>query len=69
MGSSDEELEVRITIGENEYFVQEKIIGRTTILLSYTEKLGNTSARIHFHKISGHTPYIFEIKVRLVEGK
>ena len=65
MDSSDEELEVGIIIGENEYLIHKKIVGRTPILISYTENQGNTSARIHFNKVSSYTPFVYEIKVKL----
>lgn len=65
MGSSGEELDVRITVGEKEYWIREKVTGRKEFSLPYIEETGKSSVRIRFDKISGYTPRVFTIKVKM----
>lgn len=63
MEGAEEELNVRICIGEKAYTVCEKNAGRKEYCFPYTEENGADSVRIRFDKISGYTPCIFEMKV------
>ena len=63
-GSTGEMLEVRVTIGDEEHLVQEKICGRKKFVFPYAEKGGHGSVRIRFDKISGSTPCVFEIQIK-----
>ena len=62
LGSSGEELGACITIGNQEYILQEKLEGTKVFELPYEEKEGNASVRIRFDKISRYTPLAFWIK-------
>ena len=64
MESAGEELDVLITVGEKEYWIQEKATGRKEFSLPYIEEAGKSSVRIRFDKISGYTPCVFTIKVK-----
>ncbi len=66
MGSVAEMLEVRVTIGEEEYEIHEQVCGRKALNFPYTAEEGCNAVRIRFDKVSGYTPYVFTIKV--VEG-
>ena len=63
MGSTGEQLEVRITIGEKDYEIREKVCGRKKLVFPYAAGVECSSVRIRFDKISGYTPCVFGIKV------
>ena len=63
MGSIGEMLEVRVTIGEKEYEIREKVCGRKELIFPYTAGEGCNGVRIRFDKISGYTPCVFAIKI------
>lgn len=63
MGSIGEMLEVRVTIGEKEYEIREKVCGCKDLTFVYTPNEECNSVRIRFDKISGYTPCVFLIKV------
>ncbi len=63
MGSVEEMLEVRVTIGEKEYEIREKVCGRKELIFPYAAGEGCNAVRIRFDKISGYTPCVFVIKV------
>ena len=63
MGSTGEQLEVRVTIGEKDYEVRENVCGRKELIFPYTAGEGCSSVRIRFDKVSGYVPYVFMIKV------
>lgn len=63
MGSITEMLEVRVTIGEEEYEIHEQVSGRKVLTFSYTAGEDCNVVRIRFDKISGCTPCVYMIQV------
>ena len=62
-GASGETLDVKITVGDSEYEIREKLDGKKTITLPYTANKEN-AVRIRFDRLSGSTPCIYTIKVK-----
>lgn len=65
LGSSGEELDVCVTIGDDEHIIHEKVDGAKVYSFTYVEKEENSAVRIRFDKISGHTPMVYWIRVKL----
>lgn len=63
MGSSGEELDISIDIGEQNYIIHDKTEGSKTYCIQYQENAGKDKVRIQFNKVTGYMPYIFLIKV------
>jgi hypothetical protein len=63
-GASGETLDMKITLGENEFVINEKIEGKKIISLPYENKNGDKTVRIRFDRLSGSTPCIYSIKVK-----
>ena len=61
--NSDNRLDLCISIGNEEHIIGENVVGKKEFTFAYTETSGNDIVRIRFDKISGYTPYIYEIKV------
>lgn len=64
MGSVDEKLEVKLTIGKKEVVIREQVNGKKEIAVPYTSEDGSDTVRIRFDKISGHTPCVYTIMVK-----
>ena len=62
MGSTGNRLDVKITIGNEQFMIQEDIDEKREILLRYTAKDEET-VRIRFDKVSGNTPCVYVIRV------
>ena len=64
LGSSNGQLEVKITLGEEQYFVSEALSeSKKKLVLRYAADGDCDKVRIRFDKISAHTPCIYSIKV------
>ena len=64
LGSSDKQLEVKITLNEEQYLISEKMSeGKKEFVLRYAADSDCDKVRIRFDKISAHTPCIYSIKV------
>lgn len=64
VGSLNEELNVRIHVGEQEYTISEKSPKRRQYRFLHVENKGKTSVRVRVEKISKHIPCVFLIKVK-----
>jgi len=64
MASSAEEIEIKITIGENSKEIYEKISGKREFEFDYDAAANEESVRIRFDKISAKIPFIYLIKVK-----
>ena len=64
LSSSDEELDIKITLGETSYEMKEKISGKTNFKFPYKAKAGEKTLRIRFDKISASVPYVYCVKVK-----
>ena len=62
LGSATEQLDVKLTLGEQEFFIREPVSGKREFSLSCTPK--TETVRIRFDKISGNTPCVYFICVR-----
>ena len=62
MGSVGDRLDVKITIGDEQFVIREEINGKREIVLPYMAK-EEEIVRIRFDKVSGHTPCVYTIKV------
>ena len=62
LGSATEQLDVKITVGEAEFFIRETVGGKREIAIPYTAAEDTT--RIRFDKISGNTPCVYSVCVR-----
>ena len=56
-------LDMKITLGESETVIREKLDGKKTITLPYSAK-EDGAVRIRFDRLSGDTPCIYTIKVK-----
>ncbi len=62
-GSNTEYLDVKITVGNKETIIKEKIEGEKLITLTY-KAISENRVRIRFDRISGNTPCVFTVKVK-----
>lgn len=63
-GTKGDSLDMKITLGESETIIKEKIDGKKVVSIPYSAKAGETSVRIRFDRLSGNTPYVYMIKVK-----
>lgn len=63
-GTKGDSLDLKITLGDNEFVIKEKIDGKKTITLPYKAAKGEDKVRIRFDRLSGNTPYLYTIKVK-----
>ena len=63
MGSIGEQLEIRVTIGDETYEICEKACGRKEFIIHYTAGAECNAVMIRFDKISEYTPCVFVIKI------
>lgn len=63
LGSADGVLDARITLGEQEYHLQEQSDKVQCYTLSYAETQGSEQLTVRIDKISGHTPCVYGIMV------
>ncbi len=54
----------KLTVGERQYEVHERGDGKREFSFVYAEDEGRESVRIRIDRISGYTPFIYEIKIR-----
>ncbi len=64
LGNVLNQIDVKITVGDKETIVKEKVDGKMVLNLPYVAEKGQSSVRIRFDKISGNTPCIYTIKVK-----
>lgn len=62
MASEDKQLNVSITIGNDNYVICERLNGKKEYTYTWKETEGKNTVRIRFDKISEHIPYIYTIK-------
>lgn len=63
LGSVDNQLDVKITIGQKEYILREAVEDKKELEFIYGAETGDRTVRIRFDKISGHTPCVYTVKV------
>ena len=63
-GSSSDTLKMKVTIGDQEYVVDQPNGGKNTLEFRYVAGAEEDCVRIRFDKISGHMPMMYHVKVR-----
>jgi len=63
-GSDGDTLSMVVTIGDEEYAVEERVFDKKEFLFTYEETKGKNNVRIRIDRASAYTPYIFSITVR-----
>lgn len=59
----DGQLDLRITVGDEIHEISEKADGKKDISVKFAESDGKSTVRVRIDRISGYTPYIYEIKI------
>ena len=62
-GSSTDTLKMKVTIGDNEFVVDQPNDGKNTLEFDYVAGAEEDSVRIRFDKISGNMPMMYNVKV------
>ena len=60
---TDGQIDFSITVGEESFNISEKAAGQKEYVFKFTESAGCDFVRVRIDRISGYTPFIYEIKM------
>lgn len=63
VGNPDETIDVKITVGTQEFEFHEKVKGKKELVITYVPEKDEDSVKIRFDKISPNTPCIYTVTV------